>query len=86
MPLAQLEHLACTAQQAQELFDKTYITASEMMRYLNISRAGFLYGRRAGKVPEPICLNDGRLFVWERAKVKDQLEIWKNAVTARKLS
>ena len=69
---------------AQELFDKQYITASEMMKYLNISRAGFLYGRRSGKVPPAISLNEGRLFVWEREKVQPLLDVWKASVVLHK--
>ena len=68
----------------QKSFDQHYITSAEIMKFLNISRAGFLYGRRAGKLPEPIVLNDGRLLVWKREEVVEQLQVWKLAIAARK--
>lgn len=68
----------------QEQFDSEYITASEAMQFLGISRPGFLYGRRTGKLPEPIVLNGGRLFVWKRAEAAAPLQAWKSAIEARK--
>ncbi len=69
---------------AQQHFDKTYVTASEIMSQLGISRAGFLYGRRAGKLPEPIVVNDGRLLIWERARIELHLSAWKLSLNSRK--
>lgn len=63
-----------------ETFSKKYITSSEIMSFLDISRAGFLYGRRAGKIKvAPIVINDGRLLIWERALIQDDLTAWKRA-------
>jgi hypothetical protein len=76
--------IATSTQTSQAKFDGEYITASEMMKLLNISRAGFLYGRRAGKLPEPIVLNEGRLLVWKRQEAMPLLEIWREAITTRK--
>lgn len=70
----------------QEQFDSEYITASEAMQFLGISRAGFLYGRRVGKLPKPIVLNDGRLFMWKRAEALGPLQLWKQAIDARKVA
>lgn len=70
----------------QQQFDSEYITASEAMAYLGISRAGFLYGRRTGKLPEPIVLNDGRLFMWKRAEATVPLQNWKQAIDSRKVA
>lgn len=65
-------------------FDRQYITSSEIMKMLGISRAGFLYGRRSGKLPEPIMVNEGRLMVWERDAVQEKLATWKKAIDDRK--
>ena len=70
----------------QEQFDSEYMTASEAMQFLGISRAGFLYGRRVGKLPTPIVLNEGRLFMWKRAEAMGPLQIWKQAIDARKVA
>lgn len=71
---------------AQDVFDKQYVTSSEIMKILQISRAGFLYGRRAGKIGEPISLNDGRLLVWDRKQIAEQVNTWRIAIAARKLA
>lgn len=66
------------------MFDSEYITASEAMQFLGITRPGFLYGRRIGKLPEPIVLNEGRLFVWRREEAMPPLRAWKDAIDSRK--
>lgn len=68
----------------QKVFDSTYITASEIMRQLGISRAAFLYGRRVHKLPEAIVVNEGRLLVWKRQEVETPLQVWKIAIDNRK--
>lgn len=72
-------------QSAQEQFNQRYITASEIMETLGISRAGFLYARRSERLPEaPICVNHGRLLIWLRSEVEPILTIWKEELDARK--
>jgi hypothetical protein len=68
----------------QLAFDNEYVTSSEIMKTLDISRAAFLHGRRSGKLPSPIVLNDGRLFVWKRRVVEPMLPAWKEAIRLRK--
>lgn len=58
---------------AQEAFDQKYITGSEIMNSMGVSRPGFLHWRRSGKLPGGISVNDGRLFIWERDKVQPYL-------------
>jgi hypothetical protein len=72
------------AKNQQIEFDEEYITSSEIMKTLNISRAGFLYGRRVGKLPDAIVVNDGRLFIWKRQEVSALLATWKEAISSRK--
>lgn len=69
---------------AQVEFDQKYITASEIMRDLRISRPTLRYARETNKLPSPIVLNEGTLFVWERDIIKPYLEAWKNSLTARR--
>lgn len=73
---------------SQQIFQKRYITAAEITKELGISRAGFLYGRRAGKLPtEPIVANEGRLLMWERTpELLAAVAAWKEAINARKIA
>lgn len=70
--------------EAQKQFDLDFVTASEIMKGLGISRAGFLYGRRSGKLPTAIVVNDGRLFIWKRKEVEEPLRQWKHEIDLRK--
>lgn len=66
-------------------FEQRYITAAEITKELGISRAGFLYGRRAGKLPEPIVAAEGRLVMWERTpEILAMIAEWKKAIDSRK--
>lgn len=70
---------------SQTQFDIRYITSSEIIRDLGISRAGFLYGRRRGKLPEPIVASDGHLMMWERTPdIVLKIADWKEAINSRK--
>ncbi len=69
---------------AQAEFDAKYITASEIMRELGISRPTLKYARTTNKLPSPIVLNEGTLFVWERDSIKPYLDAWKLLLTARR--
>jgi hypothetical protein len=69
----------------QQEFDKTYISAAEITKKLGISRAGFLYGRRSGKLPEPIVASDGHLLMWKRTpEILAMVTSWKEAINSRK--
>jgi hypothetical protein len=69
--------------EAQKRFDEQYITSSEIMRDLKVSRVTILLARRSGKLPEPIDVQ-GKIFVWEREKVKDYLASWKHVLDVRR--
>lgn len=69
----------------QAEFDNRYITASEITKQLGISRAGLLYGRRHGKLPEPIVVSEGKLLMWERTpEILAMIDAWKEAISSRK--
>lgn len=77
-----MQNSSCQAQ-----FDTKYITATEIMKDLGISRTGFFYGRKSGKLPEPIIANEGRLLMWERTpEVLAKIANWKEAITSRKIA
>jgi hypothetical protein len=69
---------------AQAIFDSTYITAHQIMSDLEISRPALLYARRSGKLPDPIILNDGRLYIWELKDIQVTLNEWKEALNTRR--
>jgi hypothetical protein len=72
---------------SQTKFDTKYITAAEITRELGISRAGFLYGRRSGKLPDPIIASEGRLMMWERTpEILAMVASWKEAIESRKFA
>jgi hypothetical protein len=73
-----------TPNDAQREFDAKYITASEIMKDLGITRPALAYARTNNKLPAPIVLNDGTLFVWERQTVQPYLDLWKQALTFRR--
>lgn len=72
--------------EAQLHFDQKYITASEVMRIIDITRATLLYARRSGKLPTPIVVNEGRLLIWERDKILPYLNEWKQAIDFKRKS
>lgn len=72
---------------SQTQFDSKYITASEITKELGISRAGFLYGRRTGKLPDPIIVSEGRIMMWERTpEILAKVASWKEAINSRKVA
>lgn len=72
------------ASPAQTRFDTVYITSTQIMRDLGVSRAGLLNARNRGVLPEPISVNDGQLFIWERNTIATNLEAWKRIIQIRR--
>jgi hypothetical protein len=69
----------------QKEFDKVYITASEIIETLRISRAAFMYARVSGRMPEaPIVVNKGRLLIWLRDEITPHIAAWKQEIESRK--
>lgn len=69
---------------AQLEFDLKYISASEIMRDLSITRATLKYARDIKKLPEPISLNEGQVLIWERESVSSIIESWKQSLISRR--
>ena len=68
---------------AQREFNERYITSSEIMEKLGVTRTTILLARRTGKLPDPIDIQ-GKIFVWERDKVSPYLDAWKIVLDARR--
>jgi hypothetical protein len=73
-----------TESAAQALFEATYVTASQIMRELGISRSALLYARKRGVLPDPIIINEGRLYIWQRKDVQANINAWKRMLDIRK--
>lgn len=72
-----------TLNEAQKKFDEQYITSSEIMKTLNVTRTSILSARRTKKLPDPIDIQ-GKIFIWERDKVTPYLNAWKIILDARR--
>lgn len=68
---------------AQKEFDEKYITSSEIMKDLNVTRTTILLARRTKRLPNPIDIQ-GKIFIWERATVKPYLDAWKTLLEVRR--
>lgn len=63
---------------AQTRFDGKYITSTQIMKDLNVSRTALLNARKRGLLPDPVVVNDGQLYLWERTPLLNtNIEAWK---------
>lgn len=69
---------------AQEEFDSTYITSSEICSELGISRSTIVQGRKRGLLPNPIRVNGDQIQIWKRSEVRRYLDAWKINLQARR--
>lgn len=69
---------------AQEEFDRTYITSSEICDELEITRATIVHGRRRGLLPGAIVVNGAQIIVWKRDTVRPYLDAWKLILQAKR--
>lgn len=69
---------------AQEQFDATYITSSEICKELDITRSTIVTGRRRGLLPKPIVVNGAQIQIWHRTEVRPYLDAWKLKLDARR--
>lgn len=71
------------ANDAQREFEERYITSSEIMQNMGVTRTTILFARRTGKLPDPINIQ-GQIFIWERSKVQPYLDAWKIVLDVRR--
>lgn len=69
---------------AQEKFDNTYISSSEICRELGVTRATIVNARRRGLLPDPVIVNDIQLYLWERETVQPYLNAWSLMLKSRR--
>lgn len=72
------------AKTAQQEFDETYISSSEICAELGISRATLVHGRRRGLLPDPIVVNSIQLYLWKRKEVRPYIDSWHLHLKARR--
>jgi hypothetical protein len=70
----------------QQVFDETYISASEICRTLDVTRGAVTNAQKRGLLPEPIKLEQGGgyLCLWVRQQVQPALNAWALMLTTRK--
>ena len=71
-------------QTAQDRFNATYITASEICARLQVAKSSIVHARRRGILPDPIVVLDGQLYLWERTTVDKYLTAWELLLTTRR--
>lgn len=68
---------------AQKHFDEQYITTTEIMKLVGVTRTAIYEARLTGKLPEPIDIQ-GKIFAWERKKIQGYLSAWKAVLETRR--
>ncbi|MGN6641537.1 MAG: HNH endonuclease, partial [Verrucomicrobiota bacterium] len=68
----------------QQIFDETYISGSEIVERLNITRPTLMNARKTGKLPGFISVAEGAVFLWERAAIEPYLVDWEQKLAARR--
>jgi predicted DNA-binding transcriptional regulator AlpA len=69
---------------AQMRFDEKYVSTAELVKTLGVNRASIFHARQRGMLPDPIVINDGQLYLWERVTIAGIIEEWKRAISFRK--
>lgn len=68
---------------AQQRFDETYISSSEICATLGVSRTTINYARKKRMLPEPITISPIQVCLWERKTVEAFVTAWRAARAAR---
>lgn len=71
---------------AQERFDKTYITSSEIAQRLSVTRPAIHFRRKAGLLPNAIAVSENQLFIWEREPIEPHLRKWEDQLQSKRVS
>lgn len=67
---------------AQTEFDSSYITSSEIMRRLGVTRAAIVKAKKQNILPDPIMV-ESHLTIWKRAFIEPYVEAWEKKRNAR---
>lgn len=68
--------LEALAAKQQRQFDKEYITSSEIVQTMGVSRVAMLNARKRGILPEPITVFGVGSHIWVRKEIKSHLKAW----------
>ena len=68
---------------SQQRFDQQYITASEIINTLGVTRSSVHIARKTGRLCDPINVHD-QIFIWDRAKIQPYLDAWRVVLTTRR--
>lgn len=68
---------------SQQEFDNRYITTSEIVKTLGVSRSTVHVARITGKLGDPIDVH-GQVYIWDRATIKPYLDAWKLMIDTRR--
>lgn len=79
-----METLNKEVHEAQKRFDEMYISSTQMTALLNVNRASIFHARQRGVLPEPIIINEGQVYLWERSVVDPILKEWKQSLDFRR--
>lgn len=69
---------------AQQRFAEKYITSTEILNDLKISRTTLSYYRRVGKLKDPIVLSGGLVVLYERDQVTAFVAAWKQSLESKR--
>lgn len=67
---------------AQQEFDKLYVTSSEIARRLRVTRAAIIQARAKNQLPDPIMV-ENHLTIWKREFIEPFVEAWQKKRNAR---
>lgn len=69
---------------AQQAFDETYITSSEIVKRLRTNRPTISQAPKRGLLPPPIVVNNSNLHIWLRAEAEPMLRAWEAKLNAKR--
>lgn len=69
---------------AQDRFDATYISSTDIMEKFSVSRTAIMYARRRGMLPDPVTISGHNIYIWERTSVQPYLDAWGLQLAARR--
>lgn len=70
---------------AQERFDRTYITSTEIAQRLSVTRPAIHFRRKAGLLPDAITVSGNQLFIWEREPIEPHLRKWEEQLQSKRV-
>lgn len=69
----------------QQEFEATYMTTTDIMEELGVSRAAVFYARERGQLPPPIRLKGCQVFVWKRTAISEALAKWAQSLNSKRV-